>query len=543
MRASDLPPVCLGYGRKSIARHASDLISVDRQRDAIERLAAERGERLIWFEDAEGHRSGRFERTRPDFLRLMRHIESEPGVRSVVVYRIDRAGRSVVLIDKLIKLCQAKDIAFVSIVDGIDSSRGMNAGEIFRVQALAMVAEYQANRAADDMRDAVAKFKQSGISWGYTPFGLTRSGRGYDARLVPNPDAPTVEALLTYYTTSPSYSDTAEVMNQRGYQFRTRHGTRKPFGVETVRTLVGNVLIYAGYVVQGKWRAKKARVTLDGSGTRLEQYAACVNATRSTSVEPIISPELASAVIERRFSAQRARRRSDTWIPLLTPLAHANGVQLRADRGKFGLHEYWYRARRAGAWIPAERAEAQVLGVLTGLQFPPELRDAVRDELGRIVGDDARAAAQQAIAAAQRRMGVLQEMRLDGSISRDAYNAQYAVIEAEIRRHEETLAAPTHVDALMDALADLGGTIQMMTRANQRRAVHHLFERVDFDGDGRLVALHARPWARQTFQQLARAVEAATRPKVPPTGVANSDGLVWRVLALIVTRAERARSM
>lgn len=212
MRASDLPPVCLGYGRKSIARHASDLISVDRQRDAIERLAAERSERLIWFEDAEGHRSGRFERTRPDFLRLMRHIESEPGVRSVVVYRIDRAGRSVVLIDKLIKLCQAKDIAFVSIVDGIDSSRGMNAGEIFRVQALAMVAEYQANRAADDMRDAVAKFKQSGISWGYTPFGLTRSGRGYDARLVPNPDAPTVEALLTYYTTSPSYSDTAEAM-------------------------------------------------------------------------------------------------------------------------------------------------------------------------------------------------------------------------------------------------------------------------------------------------------------------------------------------
>lgn len=513
-------------------RHASDLITVERQREDIERLAAERRERLIWFEDAEGHRSGRFDRTRPEFVRLMRHIDVEPGVRSVVVYRIDRAGRSVVLIDRLIKQCQAKNIAFISISDGIDTSRGLNANEIFRIQALAMVAEYQANRAADDMRDAVSKFKQSGVPWGYTPFGFERVGRGYDARLVPSIDAGTVRALLEHYAAASSYDATAEAMNERGYQFRTRHGTRKPFGRETVRTIAGNVLAYAGYVVQGKWRAKKARITLDGDGTRLEQYARAAHATRSASVTPLIDETLASAVIERRFSTQLRSRQPDlgSRIPLLTPLAFLGDTPLRFDRGKFGLHEHWYRPRGAGVWINADRAEEQVIGLLVGLQFPRELRAAVRDGLAEILGDTAREAATAGIARTRARQGVLQEMRLDASITREAYNAQYAALEREIARHEGVLSAPTHVDALMDTLADLGGTVAMMTREHQRRALHHLFERFEFAAAGDLVRVVARPWARQTFAQLAEAVRIA-RPSLPPTGLPNIGGLVWRLLS------------
>jgi len=83
--------VCLGYGRKSVVRNTSDTITIERQRAAIEELAARRIERLEWFEDAEGHRSGRFERTRPSFMRLLSRIEHDPDVKSVIVYRIDRA--------------------------------------------------------------------------------------------------------------------------------------------------------------------------------------------------------------------------------------------------------------------------------------------------------------------------------------------------------------------------------------------------------------------------------------------------------------------
>jgi len=219
--------VCLGYGRKSVVRNTSDTITIERQRAAIEELAARRLERLEWFEDAEGHRSGRFERTRPAFMSLLSRIENDPSVKSVIVYRIDRAGRSVIVNDRLIKLCQAKGIVFISIVDGIDTSSGLNAGEILRIQALSMASEYQANRASDDMRDAVQKFKRAGVAWGYTAFGLERVGQGYDARLAPTGDAQIVDALLSHFVTSPSYAETARAMNERGYRFRNRRGAER----------------------------------------------------------------------------------------------------------------------------------------------------------------------------------------------------------------------------------------------------------------------------------------------------------------------------
>ncbi len=50
-------------------------------------------------------------------------------------------------------------------------------------------------------------------------------------------------------------------MNERGYRFRNRRGARVEFGVETVRTITNNVLLYSGYVVPRR-QPRKPRLPL-----------------------------------------------------------------------------------------------------------------------------------------------------------------------------------------------------------------------------------------------------------------------------------------
>lgn len=92
-------------------------------------------------------------------------------------------------------------------------------------------------------------------------------------------------------------------------------------------------------------------------------------------------------------------------------------------------------------------------------------------------------------------------------------------------------------DRIRTALADLGGTIEMMTRERQRRALQSLFERFDFDKNGELVSLIPREWARDAFGELSVALKQIS-PTMPSTGVPHDAGLIYQLLAIVIVGAK-----
>jgi DNA invertase Pin-like site-specific DNA recombinase len=159
-------PVAVGYGRKSLVKSNRDEVTVAKQKERVTSEAESRRERLVWFEDATGHRSGKFEHTRPGYLRLLEYIETDKNVRSVIFYELDRVGRSVIIIDKILKICQLRGIAFICIKNGIDSTRGLGANEIASIQMQAVFAEHESNRTSERISEMAKYYVANGVPWG-----------------------------------------------------------------------------------------------------------------------------------------------------------------------------------------------------------------------------------------------------------------------------------------------------------------------------------------------------------------------------------------
>src|SRR5689334_116931 len=93
--------LALCYIRQSFTRDKDDQNSPERQRANIEAACEREGWSPIWFVDAEGHKSGRFEKNRPEWLRLKAHITA-PGVVAVVANDLARLHRKAWRVGRLV---------------------------------------------------------------------------------------------------------------------------------------------------------------------------------------------------------------------------------------------------------------------------------------------------------------------------------------------------------------------------------------------------------------------------------------------------------
>ena len=504
--------IALGYGRKSVVRRKTDEIGVDKQRLAIQRLAEDRGYDLDWYEDAQGHRSGRFEKTRPNYIRLLKRLEADPPPASVIFYELDRAGRSVIIIDKIVKLCQARGITLISIRDGIDTSRGIDANLTSQIQMRAGFSEYYANQVSDLMKSTSAYYRDELLSpWGMWPFGFARVGEGKEARFLPHEKhAATTRTVLAWYATGLSYDGVAQKANDAQMRHEGRDHLPKRFTREAIRSIVGNILFYAGCTVTGRRvRSKDNRIILTGEGSCLERYARAMNAVRSPAVEPLIDDAQANAVIERRYRNQTAGRAPVDWVALLTPLAYWHDKKLRAETNH-GVHYYRVRSQ-IGPYINGDAVDAELIQRIGGIQFPPELREIIRRGVVTRVGDAQKAKAQGNIERLSRQMEVLADLLLDDKIQREAYNRRYAELERGLRDARLELAREDDVDRLMMTLTDLSSAFQLMRPVNRKRALAKLFEKIEFDDEGQIQRLHLRPWARQAWGEIVFAYRLHAR--------------------------------
>lgn len=114
--------VALCYARKSVTRDKVDLVAVISQERGMQQLCDEEGLTPEWYRDASGHKSGRTEKGRTDWLRLKKRIP-DPDVALVTVYVQDRASRSVLDTELLMKLCQKHNVDLVIPQSGLDTRR------------------------------------------------------------------------------------------------------------------------------------------------------------------------------------------------------------------------------------------------------------------------------------------------------------------------------------------------------------------------------------------------------------------------------------
>ncbi|MCL5997080.1 MAG: recombinase family protein [Chloroflexi bacterium] len=496
----------VSYLRKSKMRkgHEHRYISIDRQLAIVNAKAVEIGAtRNDVFIDAGGHRSGRTTKNRPDWLRLKARL-MEPSCRFLIVFMVDRSARCVRETAELVDLCKAYGKRFLTCQDGLDTDRmGWTASTIANINFQASAAQFQSDYTSDRMRETAEYYRTNlGIPWGMWPFGLQRTGEGKLARLSPDPQhGETARKILTWYAAGLSYDATAQKANDQQLRHLNRDQLPEAWTREAVRSVVGNILTYAGYIITRRHRAKESRIELAGEGTYLERYARAMNAVRSTAIEPLASDELASAVIERRYRNQQVGRRCLTWTPLLTPILFCDGRKLRAHTTQHSARIY--RTRDGGVWIDAGKPEGELLSRLAGITFPPEMVAQIRAFVAQRVDDQAMARAQRELGELRGKLERLIALHVDGMIPRESYNVEYVKIERMMADKRAELSRPSDVDKLLQHLGDLGSTLDLMTPENQKRALHKTFERVDVSHEGEIVHLELKTWARAAFGELA----------------------------------------
>ena len=358
--------------------------------------------------------------------------------------------------------------------------------------------------AHERMREYCANKNRASVRHGCVPFGTKREGSGYDARFVPNDDAPAVVRCLNLYAGGLTYDSASARLNADGVLFRGRDGRPKRWGRESVRTVVGNVLHYTGYHVPNKgWDAKTDRIKLAGPevGDYVDRWAATLDARPSPAITPIIDRDLANAVIERRYRNQYAGKPAKERPFLLTPIVFWRGQRLRGHTRDYG--RFYATLGRGRVTFDADHAEAFVLSKLAGLQFPPEMVQRVRELLLARMDAEHVAVLQARIEAAKRRLSNLADLYLDNRISRADYERKFAEFNAELRAAEAELAQPVEVERALRMLGDLGGMISQMTPEAQKRNLHRIFTRIELNDEGEAERVEVKSWVARAFEPLA----------------------------------------
>lgn len=486
-------------------------------------------EQVLHLSDSGGHRSGRSDKQRPDWRLAVSLLTNNPLCLGIVATFQDRLSRDVGDTAALVKMCENLNKHLILPTEGVDTRRTGWSPEVkMMIHLKASFAQMYAEDIGRKIKKRVDQINGALIPWGKPPFGQVRVGRGLNARIVANSDAPAVVRALTIYAAGSSCFKTLTELNTEGVFFRSRSGVPCHWREESVRTVVGNVLSYAGYFVPVvAWDAKASRIILTGEGNYLQRYVNSLGAQRSPNVEAIIDAQLADRVIERRFLNQLAGRKNPDWTPLLTPVLFYQGQKMRAASLPYGRY---YRTSKSGIYTDADKLDAKVLGHLSDLHLPMELRERVHEALLKRV-DEAKVASLQARGEGiHRKQQMLVSLLMDDRITREDYNAQFDALTRELNHIKAQLAMPTEVGGALNMLAELSAMLGLMKRQSQKTNILRVVESVHLDTSGDVERIELRPWARAAFLEVAHAYDRTYSAEAGSQGrklSTPSEGLWW----------------
>jgi DNA invertase Pin-like site-specific DNA recombinase len=508
----------LCYIRKSMVRSAGDEVSPARQRAALQAEAQRRGWIAEFYEDAEGHRSGRTER-RPGWLALKARLD-DPDVKAIIVESLSRASRSVRDLHNLLFDLERRGIALVSLKEQIDTSTAM--GRAF-IGFIAVMNQFESDITSERMRMTIAfRRERDKVHFGLAPFGSTY--RKTDHLLVPTQEGiwrvgraivvgtrehpPLVDpnsaswfgyhdALRVCYelysTDKFGFVEVADLLNQRGYCYRDKWGLPRPFRRDDVRRMIAACPIYAGSLPNGRSK--------DGRGIAMENTH-----------PPILPPELCSQLAQihayRHTEFGRGGGGKPKRVYLIANLhcgecgSHLKGEFHNGHR--YYRHTYQKKHCTQKTYVRADDIEEQLIGYLDRFQMPDEMKARIREK-ARLLAARADPDGKQTrlqIDALEAKLERLREMRLEGEFSKSEYQARKREIEQQLAEARARLhdAPPdiAQLERLLPQIDQIAQIVAQGTPEQKRDVLSSLFEHVEEIGSV-VTVVRVRDWARPFF--------------------------------------------
>ncbi len=151
--SQNIPVMKYGYARVSLESQSLDL-----QLDALKKAQCE----VIFSEKISGRK-----KERPELLKLLNKLQKGD---SVICYKLDRLGRSLVDLVNLISQFEEKEIRFVSISDGIDTS---TTGSKLLLNIMMCIADFEVSLVSERTKAALEAAKKRGVKLG-RPKGISK---------------------------------------------------------------------------------------------------------------------------------------------------------------------------------------------------------------------------------------------------------------------------------------------------------------------------------------------------------------------------------
>ncbi len=549
-------PIALCYVRQSFTRDSNDMNSPERQQANIQAVCDREGWTPIWFADAQGHRSGRTETNRPQWLRLKEHLD-DPGVVAVVANDLARLHRKAWRVGRLVdEVLDPKGIRLVLAAPGRDLDTSTPMGRML-LMMLAMQDEAYANDISMRTKDNIAYRKNQGFSVGMPPFGTVRGEDGYlipspsGAWLLPNgrfakgkADAPPMpdaiwrgyyecakRMLELYVADSHGRDRIAYQMNEEGWAYRDRKGSPRPLTKDDVRRVTSNWREYAGLTTNG--RAK------DQNASMIENPAAAFYETGRAVFETELLHRVA-LVQEKRSETKRPRGASKkvhsyALSGLLfcasceAKAAEQQNPKLRTRLG--GLNQYGklryrhYEGVTCGCKtrsVPIQVIEDEFRLVIEQLTLKEEsfallVELALQSEHGTNLPDIEQEKA-AAIAKCRRRIDAAKAVYLDGDMSREEYAKIKEDNEREMAhwqaRTADTEKAAVELRMCLGIVNQIIGLWDSSGDEDRQQMAHMLFETIVYDLDQRhIVDFRLKAWADHYL---------VLRATLPPAGGENT---------------------
>jgi DNA invertase Pin-like site-specific DNA recombinase len=540
----DYRKVALCYIRLSYTRDADDSNSPERQRANIQAICERNGWIPEWYEDVGGHKSGREEKNRPQWLALKSRL-SDPDIIALVANDLSRLHRKGWRVGDLIDFLNRHGVNLVLAAPGREVDTTTTQGRMF-LQFGAIIDEYYAEDISQRAKDNVAYRKAQGKSIGMPPFGTIRGEDGYLKPTVQGAWLLTNGKFVAGDSTSPpeegakwkGYYDAAHFIlnlyalgryglekiaykfNDEGWAFRDRTGTPRRIDRDDVRRVIANWLEYGGIIVNRKAKDRPAYEKYN-----VEELP--FNTDRA--VFPIELLKKVALVRQTRTikPTDQGVNRVTHFYPLagITFCAHCerlaiqhNNPKLRSVFGgtdSYGTIRYRHKAGlKCGCVnrsVLCEVLEQDFGRLIKLLDIQPDALDLMTelaiqaDKMRGAQNDDPEtleAEKREAIALCRRRIDAAVVLFGDGMIDREEYRRRIETNQREIAHWEarttETEKIALELAMCIEAVEKIARLWDISSEENRQGLARSLFTSITYDLDTqRIVDFRLKAWAER----------------------------------------------
>lgn len=501
--------IAAAYVRVSTRDQAEDGLSLDAQLRAIRSHCEANGWQLAEYVEA-GLSASKEGTDRPEFRRLLADVEAR-RVDVVVVHKLDRWSRQmVVTMQTLARISQA-GAGFVSLSEHIDMSTP--AGRLM-LGVLALLAQFYSDNLAAEVSKGRSERAAQGLWNGDLPFGYVSAGSPQLPPVIVPREAELVRGAFERYAGGTlSAEQVAQWLNEQGAEPRSKVGKTR-FTKATVSDMLANPF-YTGRV---RYRGD----VLPGVH------------------EAIVAEELFDLVARVRSGRRRlgqALREHTARTYLLRGLARCVqcGHVMWCTPGSSGRSRRYRDASRLKQQrcstrfesVDAELLEAQVARLVCQMRLPADWQRRL-DEMLAAAPDQLEAQARRRSIRA--RMERLQELRLDGDISRVRYESERAKLRAELEAVDALLGA-ARSEVPTEVLQGLAGAWPVATEEERAELVSLVFEEVYIDLDAKEV-VYVKP--RQAMRPLFDILRGEKVGLIDPERVRVESARLYQPVMVLV---------